>query len=361
MRDGASASEARRKTERSRVRSPQGEVREAAGDSSTTWASITLTLSRNAGTLSGGESQRIRLASPDRQRADGGALRARRTLHRGCTSATTTGCSARSRTCGDQGNTVDRSLNMTRKPSARPITSSISAPARAVHGGRIVAQGTPAEIMADPASITGQYLSGTAGNRGARRAAQGQQEKADRGQGYRQQPARGDGRVSRWASSSAVTGVSGGGKSTLTIETLFKTASMKLNGARLDCPRALRDDQGAGTSRQGSSTSTSAPSGGRRARTPRPLQFRRLHPRSATGSQGLPEAKARGLQARAVFLQRQGRPLRGVPGYDGVIKIEMHFLPDVLRHLRNLQGQALQPRNAGGAVQGQVHRRTCST
>ena len=102
-----------------------------------------------------------------------------------------------------------------------------------------------------------------------------------------------------------------------------------------------------------SSTSTSRRSAARRARTRRPIPA--PSPRSATGSPACPRPRP-AATARPLLVQRQGRPLRGLPGR------RRHQDRDALparrlRHLRRLQGQALQPRDAGDPVQGQVHRR----
>ena len=149
-----------------------------------------------------------------------------------------------------------------------------------------------------------------------------------------------------------VTGVSGGGKSTFLIETLFKAASRRIMGSRehpadhdrieglefLD--KVIDIDQ--------------SPIG----RTPR------SNPATYTGAftpirdwfAGLPEAKARGYQPGPLLLQRQGRTLRGLPGRRR--HQDRDALPaGRLRHLRRLPRQALQSRDAGGPVQGQVDRR----
>jgi energy-coupling factor transporter ATP-binding protein EcfA2 len=148
-----------------------------------------------------------------------------------------------------------------------------------------------------------------------------------------------------------ITGVSGGGKSTFTIETLYK-APRASSTARAH-PAAARRIEGLEHSRQGHRHRPVAD-------RPHPaLQpghlYRRLHAdprlvRRPAGGQG-----AR-LQAGALQLQRQGRPLRGLPGRRR--DQDRDALPARrLRHLRRLQGQALQPRDPGSEVQGQVDRR----
>jgi excinuclease ABC subunit A len=121
-----------------------------------------------------------------------------------------------------------------------------------------------------------------------------------------------------------VTGVSGGGKSTFIIETLYKVASRKVNGAR-ENPAPHDSVNGLEFSTR-SSTSTSRPIG----RTPR------SNPATYTGAftpirdwfAGLPEAKARGYQPGRFSFNVKGGRCEACQG-DGVIKIEMHFLPDV--------------------------------
>ncbi len=76
-------------------------------------------------------------------------------------------------------------------------------PGAGVHGGQVVSHGTPAEVAADPASMTGQYLSGAREIAVPADAAQGQRQEADGRRGHGQQPAERHGRVSAWASSSA--------------------------------------------------------------------------------------------------------------------------------------------------------------
>jgi excinuclease ABC subunit A len=197
-------------------------------------------------------------------------------------------------------------------------------PGAGVHGGEIVAKGTPAEIAANPASLTGQFLSGerTVAIPPRRRA-------ADPGRELTIVGARGNNLKEVTATIplglfTCVTGVSGGGKSTLIIDTLYKAAARSLNGAseppapheRIDgldeIDKVIDIDQ--------------SPIG----RTPR------SNPATYTGAftpirdwfAGLPEAKARGyLPGRFSFNVKGGR-CEACQG-DGVIKIEMHFLPDV--------------------------------
>ena len=96
----------------------------------------------------------------DRQRAVGRALRPRRARRSACTSATTTCCSRRCGGCATSATPCWWS-SMTRTRSAPPITSSTWGPARAMHGGEIVAHGTLDQVLAHKDSITADYLNGT--------------------------------------------------------------------------------------------------------------------------------------------------------------------------------------------------------
>ena len=140
------------------------------------------------------------------------------------------------------------------------------------------------------------------------------------------------------------------------IDTLYKAVARKLNGAS-EGAGAARPHRGAGASRQ---DHRHRPVADRPHAALEPGDLhRRLHAdprmvRRPARSQG-----AR-LRARPLLLQRQGRPLRGLPGR------RRHQDRDALparrlRHLRRLQGQALQPRDAGSDVQGQDRSPTCST
>ncbi len=290
-----------------------------------------LTLSRNSGTLSGGESQRIRLASqigsgltgvlyvldePSiglHQRDNGRLLTTLKNLR-------------------DQGNTVIVVEHDEEAIRSADFVLDIG-PGAGVHGGRIVAEGSPAEIEADPASLTGQYLSG------ARMIPIPGERRKGNGKSLVVKGATGNNLKSMTAkfplgTFTCITGVSGGGKSTLTIETLFKTASMRLNGARqrpapcaaitgleyLD--KVIDIDQRA------------------IGRTPR------SNPATYTGAftpirewfAGLPEAKTRGYKAGRFSFNVKGGRCEACQG-DGLIKIEMHFLPDVYVTCESCKGK----------------------
>jgi excinuclease ABC subunit A len=196
-------------------------------------------------------------------------------------------------------------------------------PGAGVHGGSIIAEGTPADIAASPDSITGQYLTG------ARAIAVPAERRKGNGEKLVVRGATGNNLQDVTATFplgtfTCVTGVSGGGKSTLTIETLFKTASMRLNGAR-QTPAPCETIEGLEYLDKVIDIDQS-PIG----RTPR------SNPATYTGAfgpirdwfAGLPESKARGYKPGRFSFNVKGGRCEACQG-DGVIKIEMHFLPDV--------------------------------
>ena len=153
-----------------------------------------------------------------------------------------------------------------------------------------------------------------------------------------------------------ITGVSGGGKSTLLIDTLYKALARRLNGAS-EAPAPFDRIEGLEHLDKVIDIDQS-PIG----RTPR------SNPATYTGAftpirewfAGLPEAEGARLRARPLLVQRQGRPLRGLPGR------RRHQDRDALparrlRHLRRLQGQALQPRDARKCCSRASRSPTCST
>ena len=281
-----------------------------------------LTLARSSGTLSGGESQRIRLAS---QIGSGltGVLYVLDEPSIGLHQRDNARLLDTLRRLRDLGNTV---IVVEHDEDAILAADHVVdfGPGAGIHGGEIVAQGTPAEIAANPNSLTGHYLSGerTVAIPARRRA-------PDPGRELTIVGARGNNLKNVTATVplglfTCVTGVSGGGKSTLVIDTLYKAAARSLNGANE--PPAPHDRiDGLGEIDKVIDIDQS-PIG----RTPR------SNPATYTGAftpirdwfAGLPEAKARGyLPGRFSFNVKGGR-CEACQG-DGVIKIEMHFLPDV--------------------------------
>ncbi|MGM0661567.1 MAG: excinuclease ABC subunit UvrA [Pseudomonadota bacterium] len=289
-----------------------------------------LTLSRNAGTLSGGESQRIRLASqigsgltgvlyvldePSiglHQRDNGRLLQTLRNLR-------------------DQGNTVIVVEHDEEAIRTADYVFDIG-PGAGVHGGRVVSHGTPEAVAADPASVTGQYLSGSREIAVPAKRRKGNRKKLTvvKATGNNLKLLTTEFPLGQFI---CVTGVSGGGKSTLTIETLFKTASMRLNGAR-HAPAPCETIKGLEHLDKVIDIDQ-RPIG----RTPR------SNPATYTGAftpirdwfAGLPEAKARGYKPGRFSFNVKGGRCEACQG-DGVIKIEMHFLPDVYVECETCKG-----------------------
>ena len=281
-----------------------------------------LTLARSSGTLSGGESQRIRLAS---QIGSGltGVLYVLDEPSIGLHQRDNARLLDTLRRLRGLGNTVIVVEHDEDAIWAADYVVDVG-PGAGVHGGEIVAEGTPAEIAANPNSLTGHYLSGerTVAIPTRRRARDPGRELAIVG-------AHGNNLKNVTATIplglfTCVTGVSGGGKSTLIIDTLYKAAARSLNGANE--PPAPHDRIEGLSEIDKVIDIDQSPIG----RTPR------SNPATYTGAftpirdwfAGLPEAKARGyLPGRFSFNVKGGR-CEACQG-DGVIKIEMHFLPDV--------------------------------
>jgi len=281
-----------------------------------------LTLARSSGTLSGGESQRIRLAS---QIGSGltGVLYVLDEPSIGLHQRDNARLLDTLRRLRGLGNTVIVVEHDEDAIRAADYVVDVG-PGAGVHGGEIVAEGTPAEIAADPNSLTGHYLSGE-----RMVAIPARRRAADPGRELRIVGARGNNLKDVTATIplglfTCVTGVSGGGKSTLVIDTLYKAAARALNGANE--PPAPHDRIDGLNEIDKVIDIDQSPIG----RTPR------SNPATYTGAftpirdwfAGLPEAKARGyLPGRFSFNVKGGR-CEACQG-DGVIKIEMHFLPDV--------------------------------
>ncbi len=281
-----------------------------------------LSLSRNSGTLSGGESQRIRLAS---QIGSGltGVLYVLDEPSIGLHQRDNARLLETLRHLRDLGNTV---IVVEHDEDAILTADHVVdiGPEAGIHGGEIIASGTPQDILDHPDSITGKYLSGV-----LEVAVPQKRRKINKSRKLRVKGARGNNLKNVTAdiplgTFTCVTGVSGGGKSTLLIETLYKAIARHLNKARAvpaehdriegleHLDKVIDIDQ--------------SPIG----RTPR------SNPATYTGAftpirewfAGLPEAKARGyLPGRFSFNVKGGR-CEACKG-DGLIKIEMHFLPDV--------------------------------
>jgi excinuclease ABC subunit A len=280
-----------------------------------------LTLSRSSGTLSGGESQRIRLAS---QIGSGltGVLYVLDEPSIGLHQRDNDRLLGTLKNLRDQGNTVIVVEHDEEAIREADYVFDIG-PGAGVHGGQVVSHGTPEHIATDAASMTGQYLSGTReiAVPGDRRKGNKKKLKVVKATGNNLKNVTAEFPLGKFV---CVTGVSGGGKSTLTIETLFKTASMRLNGAR-QTPAPCETIKGLEHLDKVIDIDQ-RPIG----RTPR------SNPATYTGAftpirdwfAGLPEAKARGYKPGRFSFNVKGGRCEACQG-DGVIKIEMHFLPDV--------------------------------
>jgi excinuclease ABC subunit A len=281
-----------------------------------------LTLSRASGTLSGGESQRIRLAS---QIGSGlsGVLYVLDEPSIGLHQRDNAKLLETLRRLRDLGNSV---IVVEHDEDAILAADHVVdvGPGAGIHGGEIVAQGTAAKIMADPKSLTGQYLSGerqVSLPRARRKPQPGRRLKVVGATGNNLK------RVSveiPLGLFTGITGVSGGGKSTLILDTLYRAVARRLNGA-LEHPAPFEAIEGVQHLDKVIDIDQS-PIG----RTPR------SNPATYTGAftpirdwfAGLPEAKARGYQPGRFSFNVKGGRCEACQG-DGVIKIEMHFLPDI--------------------------------
>ncbi|MBN9022202.1 MAG: excinuclease ABC subunit UvrA, partial [Rhizobiales bacterium] len=281
-----------------------------------------LTLARASGTLSGGESQRIRLAS---QIGSGltGVLYVLDEPSIGLHQRDNARLLDTLRHLRDLGNTVIVVEHDEDAVRQADYVVDIG-PAAGVHGGRVIAEGTPEEVMANPDSLTGQYLSGTREIPLPLFRREPQKGKALRVVGATGNNLKNVTAEIPLGLFTAVTGVSGGGKSTLLIDTLYAAVARRLNGAR-EHPAPHERLEGLEHLDKVIDIDQS-PIG----RTPR------SNPATYTGAftpirewfAGLPEAKARGYQPGRFSFNVKGGRCEACQG-DGVIKIEMHFLPDV--------------------------------
>ena len=281
-----------------------------------------LTLSRSSRTLSGGESQRIRLAS---QIGSGltGVLYVLDEPSIGLHQRDNARLLVTLEHLRDIGNTVIVVEHDEEAILAADHVVDIG-PGAGIHGGSIVAQGTPEDIMAAPESLTGQYLSGT------RQIPLPKQRRAPKkGKSLKVIGARANNLKNVKAEIplglfTCVTGVSGGGKSTLLVDTIYAAVARKLNNARLHpgehdriegldhLDKVIDIDQ--------------SPIG----RTPRsnPATYIGAFTPVREWFAGLPEAKVRGYAPGRFSFNVKGGRCEACQG-GGVIRIEMHFLPDV--------------------------------
>ena len=281
-----------------------------------------LTLGRGSATLSGGESQRIRLAS---QIGSGltGVLYVLDEPSIGLHQRDNERLLATLRRLKSLGNTV---LVVEHDEDAIRAADHIidMGPAAGINGGHVVAEGTPAQIAANPQSLTGDYLSGR-----RRIEVPALRRPPQKARVVRVVGATGNNLKQVTAefplgTFTCVTGVSGGGKSTLVIDTLYKAASRKLMGSgEVPAPHARIEgldqldkiidiDQ--------------SPIG----RTPRsnPATYTDLFAPIRDWFAELPDSRARGYKSGRFSFNVKGGRCEACQG-DGVLKIEMHFLPDV--------------------------------
>ena len=281
-----------------------------------------LTLSRASGTLSGGESQRIRLAS---QIGSGltGVLYVLDEPSIGLHQRDNERLLETLKRLRDLGNSV---LVVEHDEDAILSADHVVdiGPGAGVHGGEIIAQGTVRNIIASKKSLTGAYLSGK-----REVPVPAERRPFDKKRTLKITGASANNLQNVTAEIplgllTCVTGVSGGGKSTLVIETLYKAAARKLYNSK-EAPGAHKTITGFDHLDKVIDIDQS-PIG----RTPR------SNPATYTGAftpirewfAGLPEAKARGYKPGRFSFNVKGGRCEACQG-DGVIKIEMHFLPDV--------------------------------
>jgi excinuclease ABC subunit A len=197
-------------------------------------------------------------------------------------------------------------------------------PGAGVHGGRIVAQGTPKQVMANAGSLTGQYLSGVKriAVPGGRTPPDPDRRLAIRGASGNN--LRGVNVDIPLGLLTCVTGVSGSGKSTLIIDTLYRHAALALNGSG-DDPAPCAEIIGLEQFDKVVDIDQS-PIG----RTPRsnPATYTGLFTPIRDLFAGTPEARTRGYNPGRFSFNVKGGRCEACQG-DGLIKVEMHFLPDI--------------------------------
>jgi excinuclease ABC subunit A len=280
-----------------------------------------LNLDRTSGTLSGGESQRIRLAS---QIGSGlsGVLYVLDEPSIGLHQRDNDRLLVTLKRLRDLGNTV---LVVEHDEDAIKTADYVidMGPGAGVHGGEVVAHGTLDEVLANERSLTADYLTGR------RAVAVPAKRRKGNGRKLTVKGARANNLKDVSASIplgtfTCITGVSGSGKSSFTIDTLYAGAARALNGARVVCgpcegieglqnlDKVIDIDQ--------------SPIG----RTPRsnPATYTGAFTQIRDWFAGLPESQARGYKPGRFSFNVKGGRCEACSG-DGLIKIEMHFLPDV--------------------------------
>ncbi|WP_208443373.1 excinuclease ABC subunit UvrA [Pantoea agglomerans] len=282
-----------------------------------------LSMSRSAETLSGGEAQRIRLASQigaglvgvmyvldepsiglhqrDNERLLGTLIHLR-----------------------DLGNTVIVVEHDEDAIRAADHVIDIG-PGAGVHGGQVVAEGTVDQIMAEEASLTGQFLSGKRGIVVPEERVKGDPAKVLKITGARGNNLKDVTLTLPVGLFTCITGVSGSGKSTLINDTLFPIAQRALNGATIAEPAPYRDVAGLEYFDKVIDIDQS-PIG----RTPRsnPATYTGIFTPVRELFAGVPEARSRGYNPGRFSFNVRGGRCEACQG-DGVLKVEMHFLPDI--------------------------------
>jgi excinuclease ABC subunit A len=291
-----------------------------------------LTLSRASGTLSGGESQRIRLAS---QIGSGltGVLYVLDEPSIGLHQRDNERLLETLKNLRDLGNSVIVVEHDEEAIRAADYVLDLG-PAAGEHGGYLVAQGTPEQIMQSPDSLTGQYLVGLKQIAVPKKRRKGHPSQHLAILGASSNNLQNVDAHIPLGTFTCVTGVSGSGKSTLLIETLYKALAKFLNGAR-DHPGTFRKIEGLHFLDKVVDIDQS-PIG----RTPR------SNPATYTGAftpirewfASLPESEARGYKPGRFSFNVKGGRCEACQG-DGLVKIEMHFLPDVYVQCDVCQGR----------------------
>jgi excinuclease ABC subunit A len=281
-----------------------------------------LTLKRESGTLSGGESQRIRLASQIGSGLSGVLYVLDEPsigLHQ-CDNDRLLHTLEHLRDLGNTVIVVEHDEDTMRKADYLVDMG----PGAGVHGGIVVAEGTPEQVMKNKKSVTGQYLSGAKEIAVPKKRRMPPTRRKISIKGARANNLKDVHVDIPMGVFNCVTGVSGGGKSSLVIETLYKAVAKRLHGSKAHpgphdrieglefIDKIIEIDQ--------------SPIG----RTPRsnPVTYTGAFQPMRDWFAGLPEAKARGYQPGRFSFNVKGGRCEACQG-DGMIKIEMHFLPDV--------------------------------
>ncbi len=281
-----------------------------------------LTLDRESGTLSGGESQRIRLASQIGSGLSGVLYVLDEPsigLHQ-CDNQKLLSTLEGLRELGNTVIVVEHDEDTMKKADYLIDIG----PGAGVHGGEVVAFGTPSEVEENPKSITGQYLSGKKVIALPKKYRPWSEKRVIKIINARANNLQNVTVTIPLGVFTCVTGVSGGGKSSLIIHTLYKAIAKRLNGAKTT--PGLHDDILGLETIDKMIEIDQSPIG----RTPR------SNPATYTGAfapirdwfTNLPESKARGYKAGRFSFNVKGGRCETCQG-DGLLKIEMHFLPDV--------------------------------